>query len=113
MDAATTTISMYTTATCPYCIRAEGFLKARGIAAIDKLRVDLEPSLRAAMVERTGRRTVPQIYVGAIHVGGYEDLVALDRAGRLATLLADCRSGPAHTEQEVASPPSAEVKSPV
>lgn len=81
------TITMYTTATCPYCNRAERFLAAKGITAIDKIRVDLEPALRVAMMQKTGRRTVPQIYVGAVHVGGYEDLVALDRAGGLAPLL--------------------------
>lgn len=80
-------ITMYTTATCPFCIRAERYLNAKGVSAIDKIRVDLDPALRLAMMERTGRRTVPQIYVGDVHVGGYEDLVALDRAGRLAPLL--------------------------
>jgi glutaredoxin 3 len=79
---------MYTTAVCPYCIQAERFLKAKGVAEIAKIRVDLDPALRRAMMERTGRRTVPQIYVDAYHVGGYEDLVALDHAGRLAPLLA-------------------------
>ena len=80
---------MYTTAACPYCIQAERFLKAKGVTEIAKIRVDLEPALRRAMMERTGRRTVPQIYVGDYHVGGYEDLVLLDHAGRLAPLLAD------------------------
>ena len=61
---------------------------AKGVTAIEKIRVDLDPALRTAMMERTGRRTVPQIYVGDVHVGGYEDLVALDRAGGLAPLLA-------------------------
>jgi glutaredoxin 3 len=79
---------MYTTAVCPYCIQAERFLRAKGVAEIAKIRVDLDPALRRAMMERTGRRTVPQIYVDAYHVGGYEDLVALDHAGRLAPLLA-------------------------
>jgi len=83
----TPTITMYTTASCPYCIRAERYLNARGVMAIDKIRVDLDPSLRTAMMERTGRRTVPQIYVGDVHIGGYEDLVALDRTGGLAPLL--------------------------
>jgi glutaredoxin 3 len=87
MSVATATITMYTTAMCPFCIRAERFLQARGHAAIDKLRVDLDPGLRATMMERTGRRTVPQIYIGDFHVGGYEDLIALDRAGRLAPML--------------------------
>jgi glutaredoxin 3 len=82
------TITMYTTATCPYCIQAERFLKAKGVAMINKVRVDLEPGLRVAMMDKTGRRTVPQIYIGDIHVGGYDDLVALDHAGGLAPLLA-------------------------
>ena len=80
-------ITMYTTATCPFCIQAERYLKAKGVAAIDFIRVDLDPSLRRTMMEKTGRRTVPQIYIDGVHVGGYEDLVALDRAGGLAPLL--------------------------
>ena len=88
------TVTMYSTAVCPYCIRAEQYLKARGVAQIAKIRVDLEPALRRAMMERTGRRTVPQIYVDDIHVGGYEDLVALDHAGKLAPLLAGVRPLP-------------------
>jgi glutaredoxin 3 len=84
----TPAITMYTTAVCPYCIRAERLLHAKGVTAIDKIRVDLDPSLRIAMMERTGRRTVPQIYIGATHVGGYDDLVALDRRGELDRLLA-------------------------
>jgi glutaredoxin 3 len=79
---------MYTTATCPYCIQAERFLHARGVADIVKIRVDLNPALRIAMMDRTGRRTVPQIYIDEHHVGGYDDLVALDHAGGLAPLLA-------------------------
>jgi glutaredoxin 3 len=86
--AAAPVVTMYTTAVCPYCIRAERLLHAKGVATIAKVRVDLEPHLRLAMMERTGRRTVPQIYVGDVHVGGYDDLVALDRAGRLDPLLA-------------------------
>jgi glutaredoxin 3 len=81
-------VTMYTTAACPYCIQAERLLKAKGVTEITKIRVDLEPAQRRAMMERTGRRTVPQIYVGDYHVGGYEDLVLLDHAGRLAPLLA-------------------------
>jgi glutaredoxin 3 len=81
-------VTMYTTAICPYCIQAERYLKAKGVTEIAKLRVDLDPALRRAMMERTGRRTVPQIYIDAFHVGGYEDLVALDHAGRLAPMLA-------------------------
>ena len=79
---------MYTTASCPYCIQAERLLRAKGVADIAKVRVDLDPARRQEMMERTGRRTVPQIYIGAQHVGGYDDLVALDRAGKLAPLLA-------------------------
>jgi glutaredoxin 3 len=79
---------MYSTAVCPYCIQAERLLKAKGVAEITKIRVDHDPALRQAMMERTGRRTVPQIYIGDFHVGGYDDLVALDRAGRLDPLLA-------------------------
>ena len=85
-------VTMYTTAICPYCIQAERYLKAKGVTEIAKLRVDLDPALRRAMMERTGRRTVPQIYIDAFHVGGYEDLVALDHAGRLAPMLAGERT---------------------
>ncbi len=81
-------VTMYTTASCPYCINAERYLKSKGVTAITRIRVDLDPSLRAAMMEKTGRRTVPQIYIGDVHVGGYEDLVALDHAGGLMPLLA-------------------------
>jgi glutaredoxin 3 len=81
-------ITMYSTAVCPYCIQAERYLKAKGVTDIDYLRVDLDPDLRRKMMERTGRRTVPQIYIDAFHVGGYEDLVALDRSGGLLPLLA-------------------------
>ena len=84
----TAEVMMYSTAVCPYCVRAESFLRARGVAEIAKVRVDLEPARRVEMMERTGRRTVPQIYIAGRHVGGYEDLVALDRAGGLTTLLA-------------------------
>lgn len=78
---------MYCTEVCPYCVRAERLLHARGVAEIEKIRVDLQPELRAEMTEKTGRRTVPQIYIGARHVGGYDDLAALDRSGELARLL--------------------------
>jgi len=88
MSAAAPAITMYTTAMCPYCIQAERFLKAKGVSAITRIRVDLDPDLRVAMMARTGRRTVPQIYIGDVHVGGYDDLVALDHAGGLAPLLA-------------------------
>lgn len=83
----TSPVLMYTTAVCPYCQRAEQLLKARGVDAIEKVRVDLDPSLRRVMMERTGRRTVPQIYIGETHVGGFDDLSALDRAGGLTPLL--------------------------
>jgi len=82
------TITMYSTAVCPFCIQAERYLRAKGVAAIEFIRVDLDPALRRSMMERTGRRTVPQIYIGATHVGGYDDLVALDRRGELDPLLA-------------------------
>jgi glutaredoxin 3 len=79
---------MYSTGVCPFCVQAERLLRARGVAQIDKIRVDLEPVRRQEMMEKTGRRTVPQIYIGSRHVGGYDDLVALDRAGELEPLLA-------------------------
>jgi glutaredoxin 3 len=80
-------IMMYSTAICPFCVQAERLLRAKGVADIAKIRVDLEPLRRQEMMEKTGRRTVPQIYIGERHVGGYDDLVALDRAGELAPLL--------------------------
>jgi glutaredoxin 3 len=79
-------VLMYTTAVCPYCLLAERLLVAKGVT-IEKVRVDLEPTRRLEMMEKTGRRTVPQIYVGETHVGGYDDLAALDRAGKLDPLL--------------------------
>lgn len=78
---------MYSTAVCPYCVRAERLLSSKGVTEIEKIRVDIEPLLRDEMVMQTGRRTVPQIYVGDTHVGGFEDLAALDRAGGLDRLL--------------------------
>ena len=81
-------VTMYSTAVCPYCIQAERLLKAKGVAEIDKIRVDLLPEQRAEMMAKTGRRTVPQIYIGDTHVGGFDDLSALDRAGGLDSLLA-------------------------
>ena len=81
-------ITMYATGYCPYCIHAERLLKAKGVAEIRKIRIDQEPSMRAEMMARTGRRTVPQIYIGERHVGGFDDLVALERAGVLDPLLA-------------------------
>ena len=80
-------VMMYSTAVCPYCIQAERLLRAKGVQEIAKVRVDLEPARRVEMMDKTGRRTVPQIYIGATHVGGYDDLVALDRAGKLDPLL--------------------------
>ena len=80
-------VIMYSTAVCPFCLMAERLLKSKGVADIEKVRVDLEPERRAEMMQRTGRRTVPQIYVGERHVGGYDDLAALDRAGKLDPLL--------------------------
>ncbi|HUH92685.1 MAG TPA: glutaredoxin 3 [Casimicrobiaceae bacterium] len=82
-------ITMYATAVCPFCVQAERLLRSRGVGAIDKIRVDLDPSRRQEMMLKTGRRTVPQIYIGEQHVGGYDDLVALDRAGKLGALLTD------------------------
>ena len=81
-------VLMYCTEVCPYCVRAEQLLRARGVAEIEKVRVDLQPELRIVMTEKTGRRTVPQIYIGEHHVGGYDDLAALDRSGKLSELLA-------------------------
>ena len=80
-------IVMYTTAYCPFCINAERLLLSRGVTEIDKIRVDLQPELRLEMMEKTGRRTVPQIYIDDRHVGGFEDLRALDLAGELEPLL--------------------------
>ncbi len=79
---------MYATGMCPYCMRAEMLLKSKGVADIEKIRVDLDPPRREEMMQRTGRRTVPQIYIGDTHVGGFDDLDALDRAGKLDPLLA-------------------------
>lgn len=83
-----TSVRMYATATCPYCIRAEALLRTRGVETIDKIRVDLEPGRRQAMIEESGRTTVPQIFIDGRHIGGCDDLVALDRAGGLVPLLA-------------------------
>ena len=81
-------VLMYSTAVCPYCVRAENLLHARGVEAIEKVRVDLDPERRAEMMERTSRRTVPQIFIGETHVGGCDDLHALEREGGLDPLLA-------------------------
>ena len=80
-------ITMYTTATCPYCINAERLLRSKGVENIDKVRVDLDPQRRAEMMQKSGRRTVPQIWIGELHVGGFDELRALDRAGQLDPLL--------------------------
>ncbi len=80
-------IRMYATAVCPYCVRAEQLLRHKGVADIEKIRIDLEPGRRDEMMQLTGRRTVPQIFIGDYHVGGCDDLHALERAGRLEPLL--------------------------
>ena len=87
------TVTMYSTAVCPYCIQALRLLRAKGVTDVETIRVDLDPAMRRTMIERTGRRTVPQIYIDDFHVGGYDDLVALDHAGRLMPLLAGDPSG--------------------
>lgn len=81
-------ILMYTTAVCPYCVRAEQLLRRKGVAEIEKVRIDLDPGRRDEMMQKTGRRTVPQIYIGETYVGGCDDLYELDRQGRLDALLA-------------------------
>ena len=79
---------MYSTAVCPFCLRAERLLNSKGVTDIEKIRVDLDPRQRDEMINRTGRRTVPQIYIGDRHVGGFEELAALEHAGELDSLLA-------------------------
>ena len=79
---------MYATAVCPYCINAERLLTAKGVKDIEKIRVDLQPEQRMEMMQKTGRRTVPQIYIDDLHIGGFEELRALDLAGKLDPLLA-------------------------
>ncbi len=81
-------VVMYSTKVCPFCVRAEQLLKQRGVTEIEKILIDLDPVQRDAMMERTGRRTVPQIYIGDTHVGGFDDLHALDQKGGLVPLLA-------------------------
>lgn len=81
-------VRMYTTQTCPYCVRAKALLQQRGVAQIEEIRIDLDPAQRDHMMAVTGRRTVPQIFIGATHVGGCDDLVALDQKGGLTPLLA-------------------------
>ena len=80
-------VKMYTTQVCPYCQRAKALLKQRGVQAIEEVRVDLDPAERERMIELTGRRTVPQIFIGDTHVGGCDDLIALDQRGALMPLL--------------------------
>jgi glutaredoxin 3 len=81
-------VKMYTTAVCPYCQRAKALLKQRGVEQIEEVRIDTDPAQRDEMIRLTGRRTVPQIFVGDTHVGGCDDLVALDQRGGLLPLLA-------------------------
>jgi len=83
----TAAVTTYSTGVCPYCVMAERLLKSKGVDDIQKIRVDLDPQQRAEMMEKTGRRTVPQIYIGDTHVGGFDDLNALERAGKLDALL--------------------------
>ncbi|MBK6790705.1 MAG: glutaredoxin 3 [Rubrivivax sp.] len=82
-----TPVKMYTTQVCPFCLRAKALLKQRGVEAIEEIRIDLDPAERARMMELTGRRTVPQIFIGETHVGGCDDLIALDQRGGLLPLL--------------------------
>ena len=81
-------ITMYSTGVCPYCTMAEKLLNKKGVTEINKIRIDVEPGRKEEMMERTGRRTVPQIYIDDFHVGGFDDLSALDAEGKLETLLA-------------------------
>ena len=80
-------VRIYTTEVCPYCIRAKALLRERGVASIDEVRVDLDPGARTVMMELTGRRTVPQIFIGGQHIGGCDDLIALDQRGGLTPLI--------------------------
>jgi glutaredoxin 3 len=80
-------VKMYTTAVCPYCIRAKAVLKAKGVQSIEEIRIDTDPAQRDHMMQITGRRTVPQIFIGSTHVGGCDDLIALDGKGDLVPLL--------------------------
>jgi len=80
-------VKMFTTQVCPYCVRAKALLRQRGVEQIEEIRVDLDPSARDQMIQRTGRRTVPQIFIGETHVGGCDDLIALDQRGGLLPLL--------------------------
>jgi glutaredoxin 3 len=80
-------VTLYATETCPYCVRAKALLKARGVTVIDEVRVDRDPAARLTMIERTGRRTVPQIFIRGAHIGGCDDLIELDQRGGLLPLL--------------------------
>lgn len=82
------TVTMYTTAVCPFCVNAERLLASKGVTSINKIRIDLLPEMRDEMMQKTGRRTVPQIYIDSQHIGGFDDLRALDLAGGLDALLA-------------------------
>ncbi len=82
-------VRMYTTAVCPYCTMAKRLLSGKGVTGIEEVRVDHDPAQRETMMRNTGRRTVPQIYIGDTHVGGFDDLAALDHSGRLDPLLKD------------------------
>ena len=81
-------VTMYTTAVCPYCIRAKSILKSKGVEHIEEIRIDTDPAQRDLMMQRTQKRTVPQIFIGDTHVGGCDDLVALDAKGELLPMLA-------------------------
>ena len=81
-------VLMYSTRVCPYCVMAEKLLQKKGVVQLEKILIDVDPAQRETMMARTGRRTVPQIYIGDHHVGGYDDLAALDRAGKLDAVLA-------------------------
>jgi len=87
-------VTMYTTAVCPFCVRAKALLKQRGVQSIREIRIDLDPVERDTMMQRSGRRTVPQIFVGDTHVGGCDDLIALDQRGGLVPLLAGGGASP-------------------
>ena len=86
-------VKMYSTLSCPYCVHAKALLRQRGVETIDDVRVDLEPAQRRTMIDLTGRRTVPQIFIGDTHVGGCDELVALDQRGELLPLLAGSGAG--------------------
>jgi glutaredoxin 3 len=83
-----TKVMMYSTGVCPYCTMAEKLLRSKGVAEIEKVRIDLDPARREEMMQKTGRRTVPQIYIGETHIGGFDDLAALEKAGGLDAMLA-------------------------